>query len=113
MIEDYNFGKIVVDGMTYRDDIKIVQGRVVSDWWRRSGHTVHLEDISDILATVPDVLVIGKGNPGYMQVAPDLKEHLRQSGIRLIEEKTAQAVKTFNRMCREGRHAAAGFHLTC
>ncbi|MGB9440927.1 MAG: hypothetical protein WCB15_23500, partial [Desulfobacterales bacterium] len=40
MIEKYSFGKIVVNGVTYTNDIKIVQGRVVSDWWRKKGHSV-------------------------------------------------------------------------
>jgi hypothetical protein len=49
MIEKYSFGKIVVNGVTYTNDIKIVQGRVVSDWWRKKGHSVSIEDIQDIL----------------------------------------------------------------
>jgi hypothetical protein len=40
MIEKYSFGKIVVNGVTYTSDIKIVQGRVVSDWWRKKGYSV-------------------------------------------------------------------------
>jgi hypothetical protein len=42
MIEKYSFGKIVVNGVTYTNDIKIVQGRVVSEWWRKKGHSVYL-----------------------------------------------------------------------
>lgn len=113
MIENYAFGKIVINGLIYRDDIKIVQGHVVTDWWRRKAHEVNREDITDILAAGPDMLVIGKGNPGLMRVAPELKEHLKKMGIRLIEEKTRQAVKTFERMYRDGQKVAAGFHLTC
>lgn len=113
MIENYSFGKIVIDGLIYRDDIKIVQGHVVPDWWRRKGHEVNREDIADILTAGPDILVIGKGDPGFMRVAPGLKEHLKDNDIRLIEETTRQAVKIFEQMYRDGRKVAAGFHLTC
>lgn len=113
MIEAYRFGKIVVDGVAYRNDIKIVQGRVVSDWWRSSGHEVCRDDVADILAAEPNILVVGKGNPGFLRVAPDLKAHLVKKGIQLIETKTKKAVNLFNRLAAEGIDVAAGFHLTC
>ena len=47
MIEKYSFGIIVVNGVTYTNDIKIAQGRVASDWWRKKGHSVDIEDIQD------------------------------------------------------------------
>jgi len=43
------FYRIVVNGVTNTKDIKIVQGRVISDWWRKKGHSVGIEDIQDIL----------------------------------------------------------------
>jgi hypothetical protein len=60
MIEKYSFGKIVVNGVTYTNDIKIIQGRVVPDWWRKKGHSVGIEDVQDILESKTSVLVIGK-----------------------------------------------------
>jgi hypothetical protein len=48
MIEKYSFGKIVVNGVAYTNDIKIVKGRVVSDWWRKRGHSVDIEDIQPV-----------------------------------------------------------------
>jgi len=49
MIEKYSSGKIVVNGVIYTNDIKIIQGLVVSDWWKKKGHSVDIEDIQDIL----------------------------------------------------------------
>ena len=34
-------------------------------------------------------------------------------GIQLVVERTANAVKTFNRLCEEGADAAIAMHLTC
>lgn len=42
MIEKYSFGKIVVNGAAYANDIKIVQGRVIPDWWRKKGHSISI-----------------------------------------------------------------------
>lgn len=113
MIQAYSFGKIVIDGVSYKGDVKIVQGRIIADWRRRSGHTVQLEDIADLLSYEPAVLVIGRGKPGLMRAAPELKTHLKTQNIQLFEESTSKAIKRYNAFFQQGRNVAAGFHLTC
>ena len=113
MITKFSFGKIVVKGKTYSDDIKIVSGRVVAEWWRKSGHRVEIEDITDILEAEPDILVIGKGSPGLLKSTPSLRDYLTANRIELIEKKTSKAIEVFNRLFRQGRKVAAGFHISC
>ncbi len=113
MITDFSFGRIVVNGQTCSNDIKIIQGNLVSDWWRKSGHSVEIEDVGDALDTEPEILVIGKGQPGYMQAADSLRQHLVERNIKLVEEPTAQAIETFNRLYQEGRKVVGGFHVGC
>ncbi|MEA1932944.1 MAG: Mth938-like domain-containing protein [Thermodesulfobacteriota bacterium] len=48
MIDNYSFGKIVINGQVYTSDLKIVKGRVYSGWWRKSGHSVSIDDVTDI-----------------------------------------------------------------
>ncbi len=113
MIQDYGFGKITVSGETYSNDIKIIDGRVVPDWWRDKGHQITLEDIQDILDKAPDILVVGTGYYGNMKSTEAFRSGVRNRGIELIEENSGEAVKIFNRLQEEGRNVAAGFHLTC
>jgi len=113
MIEHFSFGKIIVNGISFTNDIKIVQGRVVPEWWRKRGHLVDVEDIKDIIQLNPDILVIGKGEPGQMRSSGALQEIFRNNGIVLIEEKTSKAVETFNRLWKEGKNVSAGLHLSC
>ncbi|MEA2085195.1 MAG: Mth938-like domain-containing protein [Thermodesulfobacteriota bacterium] len=113
MIDNYSFGKIVIDGQVYTNDLKIIGGRVSSGWWRKSGHSVSVDDVTDILAAKPGVLILGKGNPGLMKSEAALRKALKANGIELIEQNTSKAVRTFNRMMEEGKDVAAGFHLTC
>ncbi|MFP4348751.1 MAG: Mth938-like domain-containing protein [Thermodesulfobacteriota bacterium] len=113
MIQDYGFGKITVDGETYSNDIKIIDGRVVPEWWRDEGHRITLEDIQDILDKAPDILVVGTGYYGNMKSTDTFRTGVKDRGIELIEEKSGQAVKTFNQLREEGKDVAAGFHLTC
>jgi len=113
MIEAFSFGRIQVDGVSYSVDIKIINDRVVPQWWRSNGHIVEIEDVRDILEVKPEVLIIGKGEPGLMRTDASLKKELKKNHIRLIEEKTISAIRKFNQMAATGIHVSAGFHVGC
>ena len=113
MIEKYSFGTVVINGITYNADIKIARGSVIADWWRTSGHRVDVDDVRDILESKPEILIIGKGEPGYLKLTGTLYAYLEKNNIKLIEEQTSQAILTFNRLFEEGKSVSAGFHLAC
>ena len=49
MIEHYATGSYMrVDGYEYHHDLKILRGQVKANWWRKQGHRLDTEDISDI-----------------------------------------------------------------
>jgi len=113
MIDNFSFGTMTVKGCTYTSDIKIIRREVISDWWRKRGHMVDVEDVQDILAARPDILILGRGEPGRMRVTDALRDRLEKSGIELIVENTREAAETFNRLIEKGASVAAGFHLGC
>jgi hypothetical protein len=86
---------------------------VIPDWWRREGHSVEEADVDDVIAAKPGILVVGMGDPGRMQVRGSLRSALADAGISLVEEPTASALHTFNRLSAEGEDVAGIFHLTC
>ena len=104
---------MVIDGVTYTHDVKIIQNTVVPDWWRKGGHSVDVDDVHDILIYHPDILVVGKGDPGLMTTSTALQKVLEQKSIELIEEKTTKAIQIFNQMLKAGKRIAAGFHVAC
>jgi hypothetical protein len=113
MIESYSFGRIVINGTTYTNDVKIIDETVIPEWWRKKGHTVKPEDVSDLADSRSEYVVIGKGKPGMMKTSREAKRLFEDRGIQLLEEKTTKAIQTFNRLRREGKRVCAGFHLTC
>lgn len=113
MIEKYSFGCITVKGTLYTRDIKIIGDVVVPDWWRKNGHWVEADDISDILSAKTDILILGKGTPGLMKPTKELKKYLLPKKIKLIEVPTPEAIDRYNRLVTETKYIAAGFHLTC
>lgn len=112
-IEDYCFGHIRIAGRSYRNDVKIIGGVVVPEWWRARGHVFDVPDVSDILATYPAVLVCGTGSSGMVRLAPALENRLAAQGITLHASPTATAVDLFNRLYAGGETIAGAFHLTC
>jgi hypothetical protein len=113
VIEEYHFGFIRIDGETYRNDVKIVAGRVVPKWWRRRGHVFDVRDMRDILALQPRALVCGTGSSGMARLSEALIRALEAEAIALHALPTAQAVELFNHLAAEGVAVAGAFHLTC
>jgi len=113
MISTYSFGSMTIQGQQHRSDLKIINGVVVPNWWRMSGHRVDIDDVTDILDAEPDILVIGSGKFGLLKVSAELKQKLAERGIELVVERSGEAVETFNRLYGSGQKVAAGFHLTC
>jgi hypothetical protein len=48
-----------------------------------------------------------------MQISDALREYLAGKNITLVEEPTAKAIDTFNRLFQEGRRVSGGFHVGC
>lgn len=112
MIESYSFGSITVDGKTYSSDLIIYPERIDSSWWRKVGHSVCLEDLEAVLEYEPEILIFGKGKPGYMDVPKRVQDELRRRGIEIRIFNTTEAVKEFNKSYKLKKIVAA-LHLSC
>ncbi|MBA7533279.1 hypothetical protein ES705_25514 [subsurface metagenome] len=112
IIDSYQFGLIVVNGKKYTSDVIIFPDSVTDNWWRRTGHQLCLDDIVEVLAENPQVLVVGIGASGLMKVLPEVRQLVEAQGIELIVEATDKACHTYNQFCHS-RRAVAALHLTC
>ncbi len=111
-IERYEFGLIVINGETFKNDVLIWPGRIKGDWWRQESHFLQREDVAEALAANPQVLVVGMGEPGKMQVDPALAAYLKGRGVELMARPTREACRLINDLSGTRRLAAA-LHLTC
>ena len=112
-IDSYSFGQMQIGGQSYRTDTIVFPDKINSNWWRRQGHSLSKGDIQEILEFNPDVLVIGTGASGLMQVPDSTKKLLEEAGIEIIVKRTGQAWRVFNEQLEKGRKAVGAFHLTC
>jgi hypothetical protein len=111
-IESYSFGKITVDGKTHTSDLIILPGAVRPGWWRKEGHRLGKDDLKEIIEAAPDVLVIGTGNVGLMEVPQETLDHLAEHNVRTVVARTAAACQRYNELA-EQEQAAAALHLSC
>lgn len=113
-IDRYEFGTLVVDGREIYTDVLLTPGGVHERWWRREGHVVRLEDLSALLETHPQRLVIGTGSYGRMRPADGLERDLAEHGVAVEVLPTAAAVDRISELLRLGARGWAGaLHLTC
>lgn len=112
MIDRYSFGEIVISGKTYRSDVIIYADHVDPQWWRKEGHSLHIDDIQEVISAKPDVIIIGTGNPGFMQVPEKTLAETKKLGIETIVMPTERACEEYNRITKE-KKVIACLHLTC
>ena len=112
MIDAYHFGRIVIDGTTYSSDLIIFPDRIEAVWWRREGHVLHIEDIESIVAAKPDVLIVGTGKYGVMNVPHETRAYLHANGVDVLVEPTDKAVELYNYYAC-AKKVVAALHLTC
>ncbi len=114
MIENYNFGSITIDGKNYTYDIEVRWTGEVLKWWRKESHVIDVEDVKRAVEQNPDTIILGTGAYGVAKVTEEAQKFIQEKGIKLIIDKTGEAVKTFNIIKRESEREAIGlFHLTC
>ncbi len=111
-IQELRFGRIVIDNVVYNRDVIIFPDRVRSDWRRRDGHNLALEDLVEVLGGNPETIILGRGVFGRMKVSNDLRELITERGIELVVLRTEGASKAYNEM-RERRRVVAALHLSC
>lgn len=111
-IQAYRFGRIVIDDIVYNRDVTIFPDLVRPNWRRRDGHNLAFEDLVEVLASDPEVIILGQGAFGRMNVADDVCELIRERGIDVLFFPTKEACKVYNEL-RERQRVIAALHLSC
>ena len=112
-IDNYEFGKIVINGKEYSNDVIIFPDHVKGDWWRDEGHVFSVKDLEEAFNAEPEILILGIGHDGMVNVKDEVMEHCNKKNIQTVVEKTGKAVETFNKLSGEDKKVVAALHLTC
>ena len=113
VIESYSFGHIVIDGISFTKDVIIFpDGRILSPWWRRQGHVLARDDLVELFAAGPEIIICGTGAMGVMRPSAELQKYIAGSEISFIAQKSGKAAETYNRLSAH-KKVGACFHVTC
>jgi hypothetical protein len=113
-IDSYRFGRIRIDGVEYAKDVIIVGDTVHSPWWRDGGgHVFAPQDLGLLIEAAPEVVCLGTGYFGRVQVRDATLEAFADAGTRVVQDRTGRVVQEYNRLDLAGRNVAAALHLTC
>jgi len=112
MIDNYSFGKIIIDGNSYISDVIIYPDKVDPSWWRKEGHSICMKDLEKIIPERPELIIFGKGSPGYMDVPENIQGELINMGFEIYISSTPNAVKKYNEI-HNSKKTIAALHLTC
>ncbi len=112
-IDSYQFGQIVIEGVSYSGDVIIVNNFVRPNWWRKQGHLLSAEDLEGVISAGPSVLIVGCGASGLMKVPERTRQVMEKHNIKLEILDSYKAVQRFNELSQTETHIAAALHLTC
>lgn len=112
-IESYSFGTITVDGKKYDGDIIVFPDKVRTNWWRKEGHSLDIDDLKEVIDFKPQILIVGRGAYDVMEIPQSTRKALKANRIELIDENTSEACKIFNEKIEKGERVVGAFHLTC
>jgi hypothetical protein len=94
-------------------DIILYKDRVI-EWNQRRGHCLTKEMLIPVLKLNPDVLIIGNGYEGRLEVPNSLiSEIVSERPINIIILKTPEACSLYNKLCGEMKNVVFAGHATC
>ena len=110
-IDRSSFGKIVIEGQNYDNDVYILADETVKE--RPRSHTIAKEEIELLSSPKPDYIIVGTGQSGVAKVSSQAQDLAQKKGIHLLIAETPDAVVLFNELVEQGKKVAGLFHLTC
>jgi len=117
-IDSTKFGEIKIDGKKYGQVLIIGEAVLERDEekLRRLFDTTHKIgdwEIEQLLEGNPEVVIVGTGQSGALQVEEMFSERMQKSGIEVIAAIAPQAIEIYNKKTEQGKKVNALIHTTC
>jgi len=76
-------------------------------------HRIGPWEVEKLLSNKPEIIIIGNGQSGVLEVTSEVEEKIRASGAELKVLLTPEAISEFNKLYQEGKKVNALIHTTC
>ncbi len=112
MINNYTFGTFIIDGKEFNSNVKLINNTPKS-CRHFDNHIITKDDFTDLIAAKPEIIIIGTGASGVVNVSEDIIDLIESKNIKLIIKKTAQACHEYNNLIKQKKNVVAVMHNTC
>lgn len=102
MIQHFDVGEAMVNGIVYNEDI-IIDDEQVTEWIRDETNIIKEQDISEILEKKPDTIIFGTGTEESLILPENGRDEIEAMGIDVITAATDKAVDLYNELSRNKR----------
>lgn len=86
----------------------------LTPWKEREGHLLKPKMLKRAVDLHPDVLIVGNGVQGALDVSKKARKYVKEAGIPdLLILKTPDACREYNRQSRQGKRVILLAHGTC
>jgi len=117
-IDSTEFGSVTIDGKKYNQVLII--GDIISerDYDKLkelfgTSHKIGDWEAKELLKQNPEIIIIGTGQDGAMEVDEELIEDFKKKNIEVIAEITPRAIEIYNEKKEQGKRINALIHTTC
>lgn len=113
-----SFGQVVIDGRPYGDILVIgkqIEERDDSRLDQELGtdHLIGNWEVEELLSNNPEVVIIGAGTAGLLEVRPEIKEKFRKAKVELVVLNTPAAIQKYNQLALQNKRVNILTHTTC
>jgi len=112
-VEEYSFGRIKIGGKKYTTDVIVGKDLIIPNWWRKEGHRIQTNDVKDILAYKPEIVIFGIGANSRVVVDDEVRAKLESMGCEVIILPSDKAVAKYNEILKSKKRVLLAIHLTC
>jgi hypothetical protein len=89
----------------------VLPNRVMTNWWRREGHSLVIDDLDEVLEALAERLILGVGAGGRLHPDPEVIAELERRGVAVECLRTDAAARRYGQL--DQRRTAPALHLTC
>ena len=114
-IDSTRFGEVVIDGKKYHQVLIIGEEVEERDYEKLeelfgTSHRIESHEMAKLLSNKPEIIIIGTGQSGAMEVSKNL---FKGKGVDLIIAETPEAIRIYNEMVEADKKVNALIHTTC
>lgn len=112
-----SFDEVIINGIKYGGvlvigDSVIPRGKSLANKVFGTSHAISNQELEMLIANTPDVIIVGTGQSGALEVREDVRKELEKADIELEVYKTTEAIRRYNEISTL-KKVNALVHTTC